>query len=226
MVIGEKFAWAHIPKTGGDSTHLLFRKIDDGHLRFIDGAEKHNSFQREGAVGLDRISNIRRLPSLLKSWALHFSHHSKWNPGNDDRPFTRDQLVHGQVWWLEPYTSDWKLVSIDQVVFDYYELDRIKHWIRTECLLDDFRKVISPYMDVSKLETDVHTNQAAEMGAYIRKIQFSKYELKQIYRNCRRLADIEATVYGDLIFTDEHYKEYLLYPLLDAKDRLKMLMGK
>ena len=40
MVIGEKFAWAHIPKTGGDSTHLLFRDLDDASLRFIDGPEQ------------------------------------------------------------------------------------------------------------------------------------------------------------------------------------------
>ena len=63
MVVGEKFAWAHIPKTGGDSADLLFRDMDDGSLRFIDGPEKHNSFRQEGIAGLNRISNIRRLPS-------------------------------------------------------------------------------------------------------------------------------------------------------------------
>ena len=57
MVVGEQFAWVHIPNTGGDNTHLLFREIDDGYLMFIDGPEKHNYFQREGIVGLDRILN-------------------------------------------------------------------------------------------------------------------------------------------------------------------------
>ena len=128
MVIGDKFAWAHIPKTGGDSTNLLFRELGNDSLRFIDGPEKHNSFSREGITGRDRISNIRRLPALLKSWAVHYSQHSKWNPGNSDRPFTRAQLLQGMVWWLEPYTSDWKLVKFDEVVFDYYELDKVDHW--------------------------------------------------------------------------------------------------
>ena len=216
MVVGEQFAWVHIPKTGGDSTHLLFREVGDGNLRFIDGPEKHNSFQREGIVGLDRISNIRRLPSLLKSWAVHYSQHSKWNPGNDDRPFTREQLLQGLVWWLEPYTSEWKLVKFDEVVFDYYELDTIKHWIRTEYLLEDFSRVISGYMDVSKLDNEIQSNE----GTYIRRIQFSRRELKKIYRNCARWAEVERAVYGDLIRADEHYKEYVQ----DLKELLKKVL--
>ena len=75
--------------------------------------------------------------------ALHYSQHSKWNPGNDDRPFTCDQLLQGLVWRLEPYTSEWKLVRFDDVIFDYYQLDRINYWIRTRFLLLDFKKVIS-----------------------------------------------------------------------------------
>ena len=161
MVVGEQFTWLHIPKTAGDSTHLLFREVADGNLRIIDVPEKHNSFQREGIVGLDGISNIRRQPSLLKSWAVHYSQYSKWNPGNYVRPFTRDQLLQGIAWWLEPYTSEWKLVKFDEVVFDYYELDTTKHWIRTEYLPEDFRRVISGYMDVSKLDNEVQTNEGA-----------------------------------------------------------------
>lgn len=220
MVIGDKFAWAHIPKTGGDSTHLLFRELENDSLRFIDGPEKHNSFLREGITGIDRISNIRRLPSLLKSWAVHYSQHSKWNPGNENRPFTRDQLLQGMIWWLEPYTSEWKLVKFDEVVFDYYELDKINHWIRTENLLNDFKRVMSAYLDVSKLEKDFISNQ----GAYKRKIQFSKRELKQIYANSSRWAELEMKVYGDLLQSDAHYREYLVNPVLLARDKLKMVL--
>jgi len=222
MVIGEKFAWAHIPKTGGDSTHLLFRELDNDSLRFIDGPEKHNSFAREGITGLDRISNIRRLPSLLKSWAVHYSQHSKWNPGNDDRIFTRNQLLRGMVWWLEPYTSDWKLVKFDEVVFDYYELDKIDHWIRTEYLMDDFRTVMSEYLDVSKLDNDFLSNP----GSYKRKIQFSRRELKQIYTSCSRWAELEAAVYGNLQRSDEHYKEYLEEYVVNPINSTRAKLGK
>lgn len=205
MVVGEKFAWAHIPKTGGDSTELLFRDVDDGSLRFIGGPEKHNSFRQEGIAGLNRISNIRRLPSLLKSWATHYSQHSKWNPGNEDRPFTREQLLGGLVWWLEPYTSDWQLVKIDEVIFDYYELDSVYHWIRTECLLNDFRRVMSAYIDVSQLDEGFFSNQ----GTYQQKIQFSRSELRHIYNSCSRWAELEKKVYGNLLNSDAHYKEYI-----------------
>lgn len=223
MVVGEKFAWAHIPKTGGDSTHLLFHEVDDGSLRFIDGPKKHNSFKQEGIVGLERISNIRRLPSLLKSWAVHYSQHSRWNPGNEDKPFTREQLVQGMIWWLEPYTSDWQLVKIDEVIFDYYELDSVNHWIRTESLFADFKIVIGKFMDVTKLDDEVQSNQGDYKN---RKIQFSRRELKQIYRSCSRWAELEESVYGELIYTDEHYKEYLLYPLLDARDKMNKILGR
>ncbi len=205
MVVGEKFAWAHIPKTGGDSTNLLFRGVDDGSLRFIDGPEKHNSFRQEGIAGLNRISNIRRLPSLLKSWAVHYSQHSKWNTGNEDKPFTRKQLLQGLVWWLEPYASDWQLVKIDEVIFDYYELDSIYHWIRTENLLVDFRQIMSVYINVSKLDDGFMSNQ----GSYQRKIQFSRSELKQIYNSCGRWAQLEEKVYGNVLSSDAHYKEYV-----------------
>ncbi|MFW2438134.1 MAG: hypothetical protein ACN4GR_02040 [Arenicellales bacterium] len=205
MVVGEKFAWAHIPKTGGDSTHLLFREVDDGSLQFIDGPEKHNSFRQEEIAGLNRISNIRRLPSLLKSWAVHYSQHSKWNPGNEDRPYSRKQLLQGLVWWLEPYTSDWRLVKIDQVIFDYYELDSVYQWIRTETLLADFRQVMSEYVDVSQLDDGFVSNQ----GSYQRKMQFSRSELRQIYNSCGRWAELEEKVYGDVLSSDAHYKEYV-----------------
>ncbi len=205
MVIGERFAWAHIPKTGGDSTHLLFREIDTGSFRFVNGPEKHNSFRQEGVAGLNRVANIRRLPSFIKSWAVHYSQHSKWNPGNADKPYTREQLLNGLVWWLEPYTTDWKLVKIDEVVFDYYELDTVYQWIRTEFLLQDFRQVMVNYIDVSDMKEMTIKNQ----GSYQKKIHFSRNELKQIYTNCPRWRALEERVYGDVLSSDAHYREYV-----------------
>jgi len=205
MVVGEKFAWVHVPKTGGDSTHLLFHQIDQGGLRFIDGVEKHNSFRQEEIAGLNRISNIRRLPSLLKSWSVHYSQHSKWDPGNEDKPYSREQLLKGLVWWLEPYTTNWQLVNIDDVIFDYYELDTVYQWIRTEYLLEDFRQVMADYIDVSKMDECIVSNQ----GAYQRKIQFSRNELRQIYTNAPRWAELEKSIYGNVLSSDSHYKEYI-----------------
>ena len=59
-------------------------------------------------------------------------------------------------------------MKIDEVVFDYYELDSVYHWIRTECLLKDFRRVMSAYINVSQLDEGFFSNQ----GSYQQKIQF------------------------------------------------------
>lgn len=79
MVIGDRFVWAHMPKTGGDSTHELFRIINpDLHIDCTRQADKHHTFvKRERTTGLDlthrrrRILNIRRLPSWLLSYGKH-----------------------------------------------------------------------------------------------------------------------------------------------------------
>ena len=96
-------------------------------------------------------------------------------------------------------------MKIDEVIFDYYELDSIYHWIRTECLLNDFRRVMSAYIDVSQLDAGFVSNQ----GAYQQKIQFSRNELTKIYNSCSRWAELEEKVYGNLQNSDAHYKEYI-----------------
>ena len=64
----------------------------------------------------------------------------------------------------------------------------------------------------------------SNQGAYKRKIQFSKRELKQIYANSSRWAELEMKVYGDLLQSDGHYREYLVNPVLLARDKLKMVL--
>lgn len=98
MVIGDNFVWAHFPKTGGDSTHELFRLI--GITDGIDDTrrpDKHDSFlKRERETGLDlthsrrRIVNIRRLPAWLLS-------HAKHQERNNGHPVDPERLRSGQI---------------------------------------------------------------------------------------------------------------------------------
>ena len=64
---------------------------------------------------------------------------------------------------------------------------------------------MSVYINVSKLDDGFMSNQ----GSYQRKIQFSRSELKQIYSNCGRWAQLEEKVYGNVLSSDAHYKEYV-----------------
>jgi hypothetical protein len=74
MVIGERFAWVHMPKTGGDATYQMFAAVP-GLIRFsdpLDSNDKHASFwERESEVaGKQLVMNIRRLPA----WTLSAAH--------------------------------------------------------------------------------------------------------------------------------------------------------
>src|SRR5690242_15301969 len=75
MVIGERFAWAHLPKTGGDATQAMLRAVP-GLVRLADPADSHDKhlpFWARGdeVAGLLLVMNIRRLPDWTLSVARH-----------------------------------------------------------------------------------------------------------------------------------------------------------
>ena len=75
MIIAERFAWAHLPKTGGDATHTMFAAVP-GLILFADDPHSNDKhlpfFAREPEVaGKLLVMNIRRLPS----WTLSAAHH-------------------------------------------------------------------------------------------------------------------------------------------------------
>src|SRR5436190_17533896 len=77
MVIGEKFAWAHLPKTGGNAT-LTFFRVFRGLIQFADPAgtnDKHLNFLLREKIVAGKVLavNIRRLPAWMLSHARHES---------------------------------------------------------------------------------------------------------------------------------------------------------
>jgi hypothetical protein len=75
MVITERFAWAHLPKTAGDATAKMFAAVP-GLVLYqapLDSNEKHDGFwvHADAIEGKLRVMNIRRLPS----WILSIAHH-------------------------------------------------------------------------------------------------------------------------------------------------------
>ena len=77
MVIGEGYAWAHLPKTGGDATLAMFRLFPD-LVEFADPDDtndKHTQFHSRARLirGKLLVMNFRRLPSWVLSRALHVS---------------------------------------------------------------------------------------------------------------------------------------------------------
>ena len=79
MVIGRRFAWAHLPKTAGDATLAMFAAVP-GLVQFadpVDSNDKHMPFfGREPEVaGKLLVMNIRRLPDWVFSGAQHKARH-------------------------------------------------------------------------------------------------------------------------------------------------------
>jgi len=75
MVIGERFAWAHLPKTGGDATRRMLLSVP-GLATVGDPADSNDKhlpfFAREREIeGKLLVMNIRRLPA----WTLSAAHH-------------------------------------------------------------------------------------------------------------------------------------------------------
>src|SRR4051794_34196562 len=79
MVVGERFAWGHMQKTGGDATLRLFQLFPHLilHADPRNDQAKHTPFaQREDMVrGKLLVANIRRLPAWTLSWSQHHCQH-------------------------------------------------------------------------------------------------------------------------------------------------------
>jgi hypothetical protein len=82
MVIGERFAWAHLPKTGGDTTRALFCLFPGlvHHADPSDTNDKHATFSErsEAVAGKTLAMNFRRLPAWVLSRAHHVAREGLW----------------------------------------------------------------------------------------------------------------------------------------------------
>jgi hypothetical protein len=194
MVIGERFAWVHMPKTGGDATYRMLASVP-GLIRFsdpLDSNDKHAAFwEREAEVaGKQLVMNIRRLPA----WTLSAAHH-KSTVG-----------VHPE---FEPVP----LASVDEMVEstdpddmlrwltdgDRFAVDR---WLRTEFLNQD----VADWLDaLGVLSDEVHRHVDAvsriNEQSYERDLRrrFSGAQLRRLYERNPGWAAVERRVYGDLL---------------------------
>lgn len=144
MVIGHRFAWAHLPKAAGTATAAMFAifqdlvvSIDspedvDAHVTFADRAEE--------VAGKRLVLNFRRLPSWVLSRAWYVSLHGVY-PDFTPIPFPpADELVESSLpdERLALFTGDGRLI--------------IDRWLRAESLADDFLEFVSELRPVTREE--------------------------------------------------------------------------
>jgi hypothetical protein len=139
MVIGDTFAWGHLPKTGGEATRKMFG-LFPGLVRFsdpVDTYEQHTPFiDREAEVrGKLLALNIRRLPA----WVLSREQHkARWGIWPDRKPLPMDPPEQLAVSSFPDYRLNTFLLD------GRFHIDR---WLRMENLASDFLSLIAEMTD-------------------------------------------------------------------------------
>jgi hypothetical protein len=193
MVIGERFAWAHIPKAGGSATLELFKLFPEVIVfaDFDEGNAKHTLFRdrEEQVSGKTLAMNLRRLPFWVLSRAQHVS---RWGVYPDYTPIpmaSPEELSRSDFpdERLALYTDDGRLT--------------IERWVRMERLVEDFLAFISEFTSV----TDERRQAALalpmvnaheydhDLGSW-----FTQDQIDRVYQCNPTWAAIERELYGGL----------------------------
>jgi len=193
MVIGERFAWAHLPKTGGSATLELFLLFPE-LIVFADVEEsnaKHTTFkEREREIaGKTLLMNLRRLPFWVLSRAQHVA---RWGVHPDYEPI--------------PMASPEELSQSDfpdNRLALYTDGGRfaIDRWIRMEHLAEDFMGFVSDLTDVTSEQRNtalqlplVNTHDYDhELASW-----FTPEQVERMYERNPVWAGLEQELYGGL----------------------------
>jgi len=188
VVIGEKFAWGHLRKTGGNATLALFQLFPQLILQADpnDNEDKHRPFaDREEEIG-DKllVCNIRRLPSVVLSWSHHVN---RWGHKGRTAPMRSPHEMSESSWpdtWLSEMTDEGRF--------------KIGWWLRWENLVDDFIEFLSRFTTVS----DNQREKILEVGQinalrYDHDVThwFSEEQMARLYENNPKWAAAEREAY-------------------------------
>jgi hypothetical protein len=193
MVIGERFAWGHLQKTGGDATSAMFHLFP--HLiQFadpVDSNDKHRPFssQAEQIEGKLLTANFRQLPFWVLSWAHHRVHHG--NLIGKPMPLESPTLMAGVP------RADWRLAALTDG--GRVHVDR---WLRQDLLVDEFLDFISEFTDLE----DQDRRRVAELGS-VNALQydrdprswFTDRQIERMYQQNPLWSAVERKVYGGLV---------------------------
>jgi hypothetical protein len=197
MVIGERFAWAHLPKTGGSATLRLFQVFPELILfgDLDDSNEKHTLFaEREAQITGKRLAlNIRRLPHWVLSRAQHVS---RWGVYPDYQPIAMaspQELAESDFpdERLELYMGGGRL-----------EIDT---WLRMEHLVDDFLEFVSSLTDVTdERRATVLGVPMVNAHDYDHDLArwFTPEQVELMYERNPTWASLEQQLYGDRVRLD------------------------
>jgi len=196
MVIGKRFAWGHMGKTGGDATWQLFRCVPDlvefEHLP--ENPSKHERFtDRTDLEGKQLVLNLRRLPSLVLSYVNHAFRYGLDATVPAGTRITPEQAVTFErpERMIRNHTGQGRLA--------------IDRWLRMEHLREDFLEFVGTIRPVTAGEREAIL--AAPTKPPMRYDHdplsfFTPEQIARLYGNSPTWAAFERDVYGDLVIPD------------------------
>ena len=193
MVIGRRFAWAHLPKTAGDATHSMLVSVP-GLVQFADPLNSNDKhlpfFGREAEVAGKLLAmNIRRLPAWALSGAQHKARHGV-HP--EYRPLPLETF--------DEMTSRTDADDLLRWMTDHGRF-RVDRWLRTERLEDDMLSLLEELGELTpRVRAAVLGVGHVNVGGSPRELEreFTAEQLGRLYALNPVWAGIERHVYGDL----------------------------
>jgi hypothetical protein len=190
VIIGQAFAWAHIPKAAGDMTASLFGIFPEiiEYADALNGNDKHAKFHERQVEGKLLALNIRRLPSWILSSAQHKATRGLYP---DYKPLPMES----------PRAMSESMVA-DQRLALFTDGGRLKidRWLRVEYLTDDFLDFVGRFTNVDpEREATVCSFPRINTGNYDREVGnwFTPEQIDRMYARNPAWAVIEQRVYGD-----------------------------
>jgi SAM-dependent methyltransferase len=192
MVITEQFAWAHLPKAGGDATQEMLAAVP-GLVSYADSPgsnDKHDPFaeHEDEIVGKLRVMNIRRLPAWILSITHHRAASGVW-PDYEPQPMrTPEEMAESRL------PDDALRYMTNAPRFP------VERWLRQENLADDVRALLA---EAGVPTADTEAAIAAvpyRAKAYDHDVAstFTVAQVQRMYTLNPAWAEIERRVYGDV----------------------------
>ncbi len=193
-MIGKRFAWAHLPKTAGDTTAAMFAAVP-GLVRFADpedSEDKHLPFfaREQEVAGKLLAMNIRRLPSWTLSAAHHRARHGL-HPEYRPLPLETPEQMTGKT-----DADDLLRWMTDHGRF------RVDRWLRTEELVEDLLGLLDELGVLSTaVAAAVRATPRRNEGAYERDMarRFTPAQIECLYARNPGWAAVERQAYGSLL---------------------------
>jgi hypothetical protein len=193
VVIGRRFAWAHLPKTAGDATCTMLLAVP-GLVRSADplnSNDKHMPFfGREADVNGKLLAmNIRRLPAWALSGAQHKARHGV-HPDYVPEP-------------LEDFDQIATRTDADDLLRWMTDHGRfgVDRWLRAEAIAEDVLALLEELGELTPAvrEAVLAVGRVNE-GGYPPELvdEFTAEQLERLYGLNPQWAAIERRVYGDL----------------------------